>query len=229
MWVGSSLSEEASRGQLRHSVRCLSAATGKLKSASPLLKRTCGMEAAGIEPASCEPWVEASTCVVCRFRSRQRRHGKQSRAPTRLRHVSPRAWQPMTRGQSEFVTGCRTPQTGIPKPGMRISTQPLRTAFQWQLVCDQLLTWPADQPRHAIPTCGEPVKSDRPLGVCCPSVACPGIGSPNDLAVELPSSVTKPRSQLLTEQRGRPLMFVIGLRDDFLYSCCLRGCGQWAI
>src|ERR1700722_14035196 len=28
---------------------------------------------------------------------------------------------------------------------------------------DQLFTWPTDQPRHATGTCGDPVKSNRPL------------------------------------------------------------------
>lgn len=41
----------------------------------------------------------------------------------------------------------------------------MRTAFGWQLLFDQLFTWPTDQPRHATSTCGEPVKSDRPLGI----------------------------------------------------------------
>ena len=44
-----------------------------------------------------------------------------------------------------------------------VATQPSSTAGFWQLMCDQLLTWPADQPRHATLTYGDPVETDRPL------------------------------------------------------------------
>ena len=37
----------------------------------------------------------------------------------------------------------------------------MRTAC-WQLLFDQLFTWPADQPRHATTTSGDPVEADRP-------------------------------------------------------------------
>ena len=63
--------------------------------------------------------------------------------------------------QPEFVTGLWTPQAGIPQPALPISRQRVQTAC-WQLIFDRLFTWPADQPRHATVTLGEPVNTDRP-------------------------------------------------------------------
>jgi hypothetical protein len=49
---------------VRSGLSCLSAASKKATTASPFGKRTCGVEAAGIEPASRDPFTRASTCVV---------------------------------------------------------------------------------------------------------------------------------------------------------------------
>lgn len=67
----------------------------------------------------------------------------------------------MNRCQPEFATKLRTPQAGIPCSGLTISRQPESTAVL-QLLFDQLLTRPADQPRHATLIDDDPVKSDRP-------------------------------------------------------------------
>jgi len=60
-----------------------------------------------------------------------------------------------------MVTGYQTPPTGDLEPGRTFIRQPRNTA-DWQLLCDQLFTWPADQPRHATPTPPNPVETDRP-------------------------------------------------------------------
>ena len=67
----------------------------------------------------------------------------------------------MVRCQPDFAAGLRTPQAGIPWPGLRSITQPGQIA-DWHFWCDQLFTWPADQPRHATSICGDPVESNRP-------------------------------------------------------------------
>ena len=50
---------------------------------------------------------------------------------------------------------------GFRSQDLPISRQPEHTAFR-QMNCDQLFTWPTDQPRHATSTYGEPVEADRP-------------------------------------------------------------------
>src|SRR3954454_19698026 len=81
----------------------------------------------------------------------------------------------MSRGEPELVTG--------------FWASPAKTRSRWPLVrqpgrdcsrqvkCDQLLTWPSDQPRHATIASGYPVESSSPPsgsssgGTCTPPLA----------------------------------------------------------
>lgn len=72
----------------------------------------------------------------------------------------------MARRQSDLATDFWAPRTGIPQSGLPALTRQPEQSSYWQSFCDQLFTWPTDQPRHATQTCGNPVESDRPRFVC---------------------------------------------------------------
>ena len=123
------------------------------------LQAATKVEAAGIEPASCGGVAGASTCVVCRLIS--------SRAAQRTRPIRDQSTTVLTSGGADVGLmparlGDRLLDAsgGPPQPGLRF-TQPKQIAV-WQLCCDQLFTWPADQPRHAASTTSSPVETDRP-------------------------------------------------------------------
>lgn len=133
------------------------------------------VEAAGIEPASRGESVTASTCVA----------GLLSMVGSLHHHVRPGVLQPAgwrLDYPDVFLAVAASGATGKPasgdsepdlatKPGpLRRSSRtrggpfirpPERTAVQ-QLKCDQLFTWPTDQPRHAIDTSYNPVETKSP-------------------------------------------------------------------
>ncbi len=75
------------------------------------------MEAAGIEPASCDPSMSASTCVGRRLMSLKPRSTNKARLkPATTKSRVGRSG--VSRRQPEFATGLRTPQAGIPQPGL---------------------------------------------------------------------------------------------------------------
>jgi len=75
------------------------------------------MEAAGIEPASCDPLMSASTCVVHRLMSPET--GSTNKAWLKPATTKSRVGRSgVGRRQPEFATGLRTPRAGIPQPGL---------------------------------------------------------------------------------------------------------------
>ena len=75
------------------------------------------MEAAGIEPASCDPLMSASTCVVRRLMSPET--GSANKAWLKPATTKSRVGRSgVGRRQPEFATGLRTPQAGIPQSGL---------------------------------------------------------------------------------------------------------------
>ena len=120
------------------------------------------MEAAGIEPASCDPLATASTCVFRRLSLAGARLGEQ--CPAQASHDESRVGRSgLSRRQPEFGD----PAFGLLRQGFRSQSylgllrQRELPAFR-QILFDQLFTWPTDQPRHATGTYGDPVESNRP-------------------------------------------------------------------
>ena len=75
------------------------------------------VEAAGIEPASCDPLMSASTCVVRRLMSPET--GSANKAWLKPATTKSRVGRSgVGRRQPEFATDLRTPQAGIPQSGL---------------------------------------------------------------------------------------------------------------
>ena len=98
------MSERASDGQFEPWYRCLSAASSEEKSATSCCSRGCEVEAAGIEPASRDASVRASTCVVDALGLTQLSSRRQDMGYAVREQVLTPSVLDMTRSDSEFVT-----------------------------------------------------------------------------------------------------------------------------
>jgi hypothetical protein len=134
------------------------AVRGLAASCDPLHNR--GMEAAGIEPASRDVSERTSTRVSGRFEPRLRVPGRQGASQASPERFWPHPYRAMKRGESDLATAWKALPTGATARGYLIK-QPERTELR-QLKHGRLLTWPADQPRHAIRTSIHPVETSTP-------------------------------------------------------------------
>ena len=118
------------------------------------------MEARGVEPLSRDVSVRTSTCVSGRFESRPRVPGRQGASRTSPERFWPPPYQAVNGGEPDLATDWEALPAGAIARGYLIK-QPGRTELR-QLKHGRLLTWPADQPRHAIRTSAIRSKPVRP-------------------------------------------------------------------
>ena len=118
------------------------------------------MEAAGIEPASRDISEEASTCVVDYLGFDDDAANRQATPPPRRERDLTFYVLDMTEGDPELVTEQQLSPAKSGGSGQPFTRQPEPNQY-WQLkVIGRLLTWPADQPRHATSTSSYPVESN---------------------------------------------------------------------
>ena len=118
------------------------------------------MEARGVEPLSRDVSARTSTCVSGRFESRPRVPGRQGASWTSPEQVWPRPYQAVNRSEPDLATDWEALPAGAIARGYLVK-QPEKTELR-QLKLGRLLTWPADQPRHAIRASYHPVETGTP-------------------------------------------------------------------
>ena len=134
------------------------------------------MEAAGIEPASRDISMMASTCVVDYLGFARSTVNRQTENRTRRERNLTANVLEMFCSDLELVTRFQ----GSPaKPIIRSYAFCYAARAKLLLaskVCDQIFTWPSDQPRHATSASTYPVESNSP---------------PNDVTLVMPASKVK--------------------------------------
>ena len=109
------------------------------------------MEAAGIEPASRDISMTASTRVVDYLSLAELDENRHPASSASRELVLTSSVLDMTQGDLELATGFWISPAKIRSQGY-VVTQPVRGFPQQLKLFGQLLTWPTDQPRHATGT-----------------------------------------------------------------------------